>query len=91
MFNFDEIVERRGTHSAKWDEMEASFGVSADDGLPMWVADMDFKAPSEVNQALLDAAANGVNGYYGDDSRYKASVLIGCKKDTTGKYHLSGS
>ncbi|MGR5094023.1 MalY/PatB family protein [Vibrio maritimus] len=75
MFDFDEIVERRGTHSAKWDEMEASFGVSADDGLPMWVADMDFKAPSEVNQALLDAAANGVNGYYGDDSRYKASVV----------------
>lgn len=75
MFDFDEIVERRGTHSAKWDEMEASFGVSTEDGLPMWVADMDFKAPQAVNQALIEAADNGVNGYYGDDSRYKASVV----------------
>jgi bifunctional pyridoxal-dependent enzyme with beta-cystathionase and maltose regulon repressor activities len=36
---------------------------------------MDFKAPQAVNQALIEAADNGVNGYYGDDSRYKASVV----------------
>ncbi|MCY9871028.1 MalY/PatB family protein [Vibrio barjaei] len=75
MFDFDEIVERRGTNSAKWDEMESSFGVSPDEGLPMWVADMDFKAPPAVNQALIEAADNGVNGYYGDDCRYKTAVI----------------
>lgn len=80
MFNFDEIVERRGTHSAKWDEMESSFGVSPDEGLPMWVADMDFKAPPAVNQVLMEAADNGVNGYYGDDHRYRNAVIAWMNK-----------
>ncbi|MFA0086965.1 MalY/PatB family protein [Vibrio sp. 10N.261.51.F12] len=73
-FDFDEVIERVGTHSAKWDEMESIFGVSADNGLPMWVADMDFKAPPQVNEALLAAAQNGVNGYYGDDKQYQQAV-----------------
>lgn len=80
MFNFDEIVERRGTHSAKWDEMESSFGVSPDEGLPMWVAYMDFKAPPAVNQVLMEAADNGVNGYYGDDHRYRNAVITWMSK-----------
>ena len=42
--NFDEIIDRRGTGSTKWDRMEAYGGVSPEDGLPMWVADMDFRA-----------------------------------------------
>lgn len=75
MFDFDEIVERVGTHSAKWDEMESTFGVPVNEGLPMWVADMDFKAPPAVNDALVAAATNGVNGYFGDDSNYKQSVI----------------
>ena len=37
--SFDEIIDRRGTRSAKWDKMEAIYGVSPDDGLAMWVAD----------------------------------------------------
>ncbi|KKK46868.1 hypothetical protein LCGC14_3160930, partial [marine sediment metagenome] len=31
--NFDEIIDRRGTHCSKWDSMEPIFGVSPDDGL----------------------------------------------------------
>ena len=42
--NFDEIIDRHGTHSAKWDKMEALYGVPARDGIAMWVADMDFAA-----------------------------------------------
>ena len=41
--NFDEIIDRRATHSAKWDRMEKIYGVPADDGIAMWVADMDFR------------------------------------------------
>ncbi|MCH1386046.1 MAG: aminotransferase, partial [Rhodobacteraceae bacterium] len=39
--NFDERIERRGTHSVKWDMMESLYGVPQDDGIAMWVADMD--------------------------------------------------
>ncbi|MEC8042765.1 MAG: aminotransferase, partial [Pseudomonadota bacterium] len=42
--NFDEIHNRVGSHSVKWDMMETLYGVSPEDGLSMWVADMDFKA-----------------------------------------------
>lgn len=73
-FGFDEIIDRRGTHCAKWDKMEALFGVSPEDGLAMWVADMDFKAPPSVREALSRAVEHGVFGYFGDDSAYKAAV-----------------
>ncbi len=72
--DFDEIIERRGTHSAKWDKMEAFSGVSPDDGLPMWVADMDFRPPHSVTQAVRDYVDHGVFGYFGDDDAYLDSI-----------------
>ena len=36
--NFDEIIDRRNTHSSKWDNMEQLYGISQDDGIAMWVA-----------------------------------------------------
>ena len=74
MPNFDEIIDRRGTHSDKWDEMEAVYGVSPKDGLPMWVADMDFRPPQAVNDALQKMVGHGVYGYYGDAASYRAAV-----------------
>ena len=72
--NFDEKIERRGTHSEKWDMMEHKYGVSPDDGIPMWVADMDFRPPECVQKAVQDLSENGIYGYYGDDSTYKESI-----------------
>ncbi|MFY0634359.1 MAG: pyridoxal phosphate-dependent aminotransferase [Vannielia sp.] len=72
--NFDEIIDRRGTHSAKWDMMEKIYGVPADGGLPMWVADMDFRPPACVQGALEEMIGHGLYGYYGDDSGYKAAI-----------------
>jgi cysteine-S-conjugate beta-lyase len=74
MFDFDEIIDRRATHSTKWDLMEARYGVSPADGLPMWVADMDFRPPPAVNDALAAAVAHGVHGYFGDDRDYRAAI-----------------
>lgn len=71
---FDQIIDRRNTHSLKWDGMEARYGVSPDDGLPMWVADMDFRPPECVTDALRAMANHGVYGYYGDDSAYRAAI-----------------
>ena len=36
--DFDEVIDRRGTHSSKWDTMEELYGVSPDNGISMWVA-----------------------------------------------------
>ncbi len=72
--NFDEIIERRGTHSAKWDGMETAYGVSAQDGLPMWVADMDFRPPACVGRAVQAMVDHGIYGYFGDDRDYLAAI-----------------
>ncbi len=74
MANFDENIDRRNTHSAKWDVMEAVYGVSPDDGLSMWVADMDFRPPQAVTDTLQDMVNHGVHGYYAPDTSYKAAV-----------------
>ena len=72
--DFDEIIDRRNTHSDKWDEMEKNYGVSADTGIPLWVADMDFRAPSCVNNALQEMVTHGVHGYYGVDSSFRTAL-----------------
>ena len=53
--NFDQIVDRRHTGAAKWDR----YG----DALPLWVADMDFRAPEPILEALRQRVEHGVFGY----------------------------
>ena len=55
IYDFDELVERRGTDSLKWDV--------AENELPMWVADMDFKAAPEIIEAIRKRTDHGVFGY----------------------------
>ena len=61
MYNFDEIIERRGTNSLKYD-FAVKRGMPADI-LPFWVADMDFKSPPEVLEALSQRIQHGIFGY----------------------------
>ena len=72
--NFDQIIERRGTGCMKWDAMEARYGVSSDDGIAMWVADMDFRPPACVQDALQDLLNHGIYGYGGPDDAYRAAI-----------------
>ena len=60
-YNFDEIIERRGTNSVKWDGVKNIWG--RDDLLPMWVADMDFRTPPFVMDALKKRLEHEVLGY----------------------------
>lgn len=55
-FDFDTVLDRRGTNSAKWDLAE-------DETIPLWVADMDFAAPPAVIRALEERVRHGVFGY----------------------------
>lgn len=55
-YNFDEEINRRNTDSVKWDECPENV-------LPLWVADMDFKAAPAIREALEKRVAHGVYGY----------------------------
>ena len=72
--DFDEVIDRRGTHSSKWDTMEELYGVSPDSGLSMWVADMDFRAPKIIQEKLHEINSHGIYGYYGDYKEYNNSI-----------------
>ncbi len=72
--NFDEIIDRRDTHCAKWDKMESLYGVPRDTGIAMWVADMDFRPPPVVQDTLKALLDHGVYGYFGDDSAYLGAI-----------------
>jgi len=56
-YDFDQIVDRRGTASLKWQRYRGR------DVLPLWVADMDFRSPPEVIEALHRRVDHGVFGY----------------------------
>ncbi|MBK0329573.1 PatB family C-S lyase [Rhodobacteraceae bacterium F11138] len=71
---FNDPIDRRGTHSSKWDKMEQLFDVSSDDGLAMWTADSDFATAPCVIQAVRDAADLGVFGYSWDHQEYREAV-----------------
>ena len=49
-YNFDEIIDRRGTGCVKVDQLKAAFG--QEDLMPLWVADMDFRTPDFIVEAI---------------------------------------
>ena len=59
--NFDEIVDRRNTNSIKYD-FAKELG-KPEDAIPLWVADMDFRTPRVVREALVASAQHGIFGY----------------------------
>ena len=74
MFDFDRVIERRGTHATKWDNMARLSGIEAPDAIPMWVADMDFAAPPGVTEALAAESRRAVYGYYADTGSWAAAL-----------------
>ena len=73
-FDFDTVIDRRGTHSSKWDRMEQLYGVSPDTGLAMWTADSDYATAPCVTDALRRAADLGVFGYSWQHPDYLAAM-----------------
>jgi len=71
--NFNEIINRKNTGSIKWDMME-QFQKPLD-VLPLWVADMDFKAPIGVLNALSEVIEHGVFGYTTPRQSYYEAVV----------------
>jgi cystathionine beta-lyase len=72
-YDFDKVIDRRNTHSFKWDMAEKLVGEK--DVLPLWVADMDFQSPSPVIEAIKQKAEHGIFGYTAiPDSCYEAVI-----------------
>ena len=76
MNDFSHVYNRKISHSLKWDQLQTVF--NTDDVLPMWVADMDFKAPSVVNKAIEKRAKHGFYGYtvINDELKQKVSDWV---------------
>ena len=72
-YNFDEIVPREGTNCLKYDARERFFG--SKDVLPLWVADMDFKTPDFIVEAIKKRAEHEIFGYtFRSDSYYNSII-----------------
>ena len=68
-YDFDKIIQRRGTNCVKWDE------VSDNATIPMWVADMDFETAPCIMQALQERLQHGCFGYtFVPESYYDATI-----------------
>ena len=74
MFDFDRVIERRGTHASKWDMMARLSGIDAPDAIAMWVADMDFAAPPGVTEALAVETRRAIHGYYANTGSWDAAL-----------------
>jgi cysteine-S-conjugate beta-lyase len=70
---FETIHDRKHTRSVKWDMLKEVF--NSNEVIPMWVADMDFKAPDEVTAALLERVKHGIFGYTIIDQDVKSSII----------------
>ena len=72
-YNFDEIINRNGTDSVKWDGVEGRWG--RNDLIPMWVADMDFRTAPFVIEALKKRLEHEVLGYTFACKEWAASII----------------
>ena len=84
--SFDNVPDRRNTHSYKWDQSAKLFGDP--NILPLWVADMDFPSPPAVTEALVRRAEQGVYGYTFRSDDYTAAPPAGCSTATAGRSQL---
>lgn len=73
IYNFDEETNRKNTNCAKYDGLKKYFGY--EDLNPLWVADMDFKTPSFINDTIIKAASNSLYGYSVDTPELYASII----------------
>ena len=88
--NFDKEIARQGTNSVKWEFMQGRQGeplvihtnrfFGEDRTLPMWVADMDFRCPDAVVEALTARVQHGIYGYSAPTADFYASVIHWMKR-----------
>lgn len=73
-YNFDEVINRKGTSCVKYDGLKDAYQ-GKENLIPLWVADMDFATPDFIIDALKKRCEHPIFGYTFDDDEYYASIL----------------
>ena len=77
-YNFDTIIDRKGTNALKTDVLKERYG--SEDLIPLWVADMDFLSPPAISEAIIERAQHCLFGYTCPAQSYYDSILNWIKK-----------
>lgn len=72
-YDFDEVIDRHGTDSVKFDELKSRFG--NEDLMPLWVADMDFRTPDFIVEAIRKRCEHEIFGYTFASDEYFESII----------------
>ena len=73
MYNFDKLVDRKGTYCIKWDLNEKVYGSA--DVIPLWIADMDFETLPELNAAMVERSQHPSFGYTIPAPEYRENII----------------
>lgn len=79
MNKLDEIFNRKNTYSIKWDGIDLEY--QNHDVVPMWIADMDFKAPQAVIDAIVKQSETGMYGYAMPSEMYNSYIVNWIKQE----------
>jgi cystathionine beta-lyase len=77
-YNFDELIDRTNTNCIKYDGRKVFFGNA--DVLPLWVADMDFRTPDFIVEAIKERAEKDIYGYTFRGESYNQSIVNWLKR-----------
>jgi cysteine-S-conjugate beta-lyase len=75
IYDFDEMVDRSGSSCEKWDKYRGR------DIIPLWVADMDFRSPPAIIEALQERVSHGVFGYTSPPEGLGAAVVASLREE----------
>jgi len=84
MYNFDKLVDRKGTDCIKWDNMVRSYG---HDVVPMFIADMDFEVLPELQEAMIQRASHPTYGYTFPSEAYYDNFIAW--NESRNNFHIS--
>jgi len=77
-YNFDTLIDRTKSNSIKWNR--EIIPEDCRDAIPLWVADMDFASPPEVQAAILERASHPIYGYTNRSEEYYRSLIEWMKR-----------
>ena len=83
--NFDELIEREGYNTLKLELLKEMFG--REDLLPLWIADMDFRSPQFIIDALSERLNHPILGYSALPPTYWGSILGWVKRKHNWAIH----
>lgn len=79
-YNFDEVIDRSGTNSSKWDPIVLKKMFGTEDVMPFWVADMDFRVAQPIIDAVVNRAEHGIYGYSTRPDSYYDAIINWTKR-----------